>query len=70
MSVRRSAGLLRGYAVDDTVLDPAVDGDLLDEGRVLLTGHSEWWRDEVLERGARMWGSGCRRERVAHRWTS
>ena len=49
------AGRLRGYAVDDVVLDPAVDGDLLDEGRVLQTGHSAWWRDEVLDRGARMW---------------
>ena len=51
----RSGGL-RGYAVDDTVLDPVVDGDLLTEGRVLQTGHSGWWRDEVLARGARMWG--------------
>lgn len=49
------SGRLRGYAVDDTVLDPAVDGDLLDEGRVLQTGHSAWWRDEALARGARMW---------------
>jgi phosphoglycerate dehydrogenase-like enzyme len=50
------AGRLRGYAVDDTVVDPARDGDLLAEGRVLQTGHSAWWRDEVIERGARMWG--------------
>lgn len=49
-------GWLRGYAVDDIVLDPAVDGDLLDEGRVLQTGHSAWWKDEVLDRGSRMWG--------------
>ena len=49
-------GQLRGYAVDDAVLDPCADGDLLAEGRVLQTGHSAWWRDEVLERGARMWG--------------
>jgi phosphoglycerate dehydrogenase-like enzyme len=49
------AGALRGYAVDDVVLDPAVDGDLLAEGRVLQTGHSAWWRDEVLDRGRRMW---------------
>jgi lactate dehydrogenase-like 2-hydroxyacid dehydrogenase len=49
------AGWLRGYAVDDVVLDPAVDGDLLAQGRVLQTGHSAWWRDEVLERGRRMW---------------
>lgn len=50
------AGRLRGYAVDDVVLSEAVDGDLLREGRVLQTGHSAWWRDEVLERGRRMWG--------------
>jgi phosphoglycerate dehydrogenase-like enzyme len=48
-------GRLRGYAVDDVVLDPQVDGDLLAEGRILQTGHSAWWRDEVLERGRRMW---------------
>lgn len=50
------SGQLRGYAVDDTVLDVARDGDLLTEGRILQTGHSAWWRDEVLRRGARMWG--------------
>ena len=50
------AGRLRGYAVDDTVVDAARNGDLLAEGRVLQTGHSAWWRDEVIERGARMWG--------------
>ena len=49
------AGAVRGYAVDDVVLDPAEDGDLLAEGRVLQTAHSAWWRDEVLERGRRMW---------------
>jgi phosphoglycerate dehydrogenase-like enzyme len=48
-------GRLRGYAVDDVVLDAQVDGDLLAEGRILQTGHSAWWRDEVLERGRRMW---------------
>jgi phosphoglycerate dehydrogenase-like enzyme len=47
---------LRGYAVDDVVLDPVRDADLAREGRVLQTGHSAWWRDEVLDRGARMWG--------------
>lgn len=50
------SGRLRGYAVDDTVLDPARDGDLIVEGRILQTGHSAWWRDEVLARGERMWG--------------
>lgn len=49
-------GVIRGYAVDDEVLCPSVDGDLLAQGRVLQTGHSAWWRDEVLERGRRMWG--------------
>ena len=49
------AGALRGYAVDDDVLDRERDRDLLREGRVLQTGHSAWWRDEVLERGRRMW---------------
>ncbi|MBW3605795.1 MAG: hypothetical protein KY460_12985 [Actinobacteria bacterium] len=49
------AGAVRGYAVDDVVLDPTIDGDLLAEGRVLQTAHSAWWRDEVLDRGRRMW---------------
>lgn len=47
---------LRGFAIDDVVLDPHRDADLLDEGRVLQTGHSAWWRDEVLERGSRLFG--------------
>jgi phosphoglycerate dehydrogenase-like enzyme len=51
------AGRLRGYAVDDTVLDPVADADVLGEGRVLQTGHSAWWRDEALVRGRRMWGA-------------
>ena len=50
------AGAIRGYAVDDEVLCPALDGDLIAQGRVLQTGHSAWWRDEVLDRGRRMWG--------------
>jgi phosphoglycerate dehydrogenase-like enzyme len=49
-------GALAGYAVDDVVLDEGADADLLEQGRVLQTGHSAWWRDEVLERGGRMWG--------------
>lgn len=48
------SGHLRGYGVDDAVLDPACD--LVTEGRVLQTGHSAWWRDEVLERGAEQFG--------------
>ena len=48
-------GHLRGYAVDDVVTDDATDGDLLREGRVVQTGHSAWWSDEVLARGARQW---------------
>lgn len=48
-------GARRGYAVDDVVLDPDVDGDLLAQGRVLQTGPSAWWRDEVLERGRPRW---------------
>lgn len=49
------AGRLRGYAVDEVVLDPVRDADLLTEGRVLQTGHSAWWRDEVLRRGGDHW---------------
>jgi phosphoglycerate dehydrogenase-like enzyme len=50
------SGALRGYAVDDVVADPDRDADLLDQGRLVQTRHSAWWRDETLERGARMWG--------------
>ena len=49
------AGHLRGAAVDDVVVDPERDGDLVAQGRVVQTGHSAWWSDEVLERGARQW---------------
>jgi phosphoglycerate dehydrogenase-like enzyme len=48
------AGRIRGYAVDDEVFDPRYE-ELLTEGRVLQTGHSAWWTDEVLERGSAMW---------------
>lgn len=47
-------GRLRGFAIDDAVIDTTRDGDLLTQGRILQTGHSAWWRDEVLARGARM----------------
>lgn len=50
------AGRLRGYGVDDVVLDPVAHGDLISEGRVLQTSHSAWWRDEVLQRGAEHFG--------------
>jgi phosphoglycerate dehydrogenase-like enzyme len=50
---------LRGYAVDDVVVDPAAR-DLVDElvgtGRLLQSGHSAWWTDEALHRGALLWG--------------
>ena len=49
------SGHLRGYAVDDEVYSGPAVADLLDEGRVVQTGHSAWWSDEVLERGRRMW---------------
>lgn len=47
---------LRGYAVDDAVFAGEAVADLLREGRIVQTGHSGWWSDEVLERGSRMWG--------------
>lgn len=48
---------LRGYAVDDAVLDLETHADLIREGRVLQTSHSAWWRDEVLRRGADHFGA-------------
>lgn len=50
------SGAVRGFAVDEVVLDPAEHADLLSEGRVVQTAHSAWWRDEVLERGAVLFG--------------
>jgi phosphoglycerate dehydrogenase-like enzyme len=50
------AGHLRGYAVDDELLDAPELEDLRREGRLLQTGHSAWWSDETLARGAVMWG--------------
>ena len=47
---------LRGYAVDDQLPDAHGLTDLVEEGRLLQTGHSAWWRDEVLTRGAAQWG--------------
>ncbi len=49
------SGRLRGYAVDDAVVDIERDGDLLTEGRIVQTGHAAWWSDEVLTRGATQW---------------
>ncbi len=60
MMVALRAGWVRGYGVDEVVLaegSPTADLDLLRQGRVLQTGHSAWWRDEVLERGAAMFGA-------------
>ncbi len=50
---------LRGYAVDEIAFDPSqpLDALLLEEGRVLQTAHSAWWRDEVLARGAQMFAT-------------
>lgn len=60
------SGRLRGYAVDGVVCDPEADADLLTEGRVIQTGHSAWWSDEVLERGGAMWGENIRRLALGH----
>lgn len=54
-----SRGALRGYAVDDVCFDPsdARQAGLIAEGRILQSAHSAWWRDEVLARGAQMFGA-------------
>jgi phosphoglycerate dehydrogenase-like enzyme len=38
------------------LLDAPELEDLRREGRLLQTGHSAWWSDETLARGAVMWG--------------
>lgn len=53
---RLRSGHLRGYAVDDVVVDPVTHADVLRQGRLVQTAHSAWWRDEVLRRGAKMFG--------------
>ena len=50
-------GRVAGFGVDEVVVGdgaPAAHRTLMSEGRVLQTGHSAWWRDEALERGAVM----------------
>lgn len=54
------SGRLRGYAIDDAVLDLDANADVLAQGRVVQTGHRAWWSDEVLDRGARMWAGSLR----------
>jgi phosphoglycerate dehydrogenase-like enzyme len=52
-------GALRGYAVDDVVIDPAerrAQSELVRTGRLLQSGHSAWWTDEALHRGTHLWG--------------
>lgn len=54
------SGELRGYALDDAVCDRHAHADLLAEGRIVQTGHSAWWSDEVLARGGAMWAENIR----------
>jgi hypothetical protein len=64
------AGRLRGYGVDDHLPGAETFADLAAEGRILQTGHSAWWRDEVLERGARWprWWTQIAPEQSAMTW--
>ncbi len=53
-----AAGTLRGYAVDD--IFPLGDSDerarkQIDEGRILQTGHTAWYSQEVIQRGYDTW---------------
>ena len=50
---------IRGYAVDEVILDPAdpLDALLIAQGRVLQSAHSAWWRDEALANGAQMFAT-------------
>jgi phosphoglycerate dehydrogenase-like enzyme len=50
---------LRGYAVDDVVINQADrrgPGELVRTGRLLQSGHRAWWTDEALHQGAYSWG--------------
>lgn len=53
-----AAGTLRGYAVDD--IFPIGESDerarrQIDEGRILQTGHTAWYSQEVIQRGYDTW---------------
>ena len=50
-----AAGHLAGYAVDDRIRDRVRAGYLVDEGRILETGHTAWYSDETIERGIECW---------------
>jgi phosphoglycerate dehydrogenase-like enzyme len=52
------AGLLRGYAVDDIFPhDPSnvLAQQYIAEGRILQTGHTAWYSQEVIQRGYDTW---------------
>ncbi|WP_052702792.1 2-hydroxyacid dehydrogenase [Paenibacillus beijingensis] len=51
------AGYLKGYAVDDrfSLAGTAAADRLVAEGRILQTGHTAWYSEEVIERGYETW---------------
>jgi len=50
-----AAGRLRGYAVDDIIQDRERAHRLLEEGRIVETGHTAWYSQEALDRGLQTW---------------
>lgn len=50
-----AAGHLRGYAVDDILRDRVAAARLVEEGRIVETGHTAWYSQEALDRGYEEW---------------
>jgi phosphoglycerate dehydrogenase-like enzyme len=48
-------GHLKGYAVDDVFSLQDREEKLIQEGRILQTGHTAWYSQEVIERGYDAW---------------
>jgi len=48
-------GRLRGYAVDDYFSLRERAARLIEEGRILQTGHTAWYSEEVIGRGYEAW---------------
>ncbi|WP_068606146.1 2-hydroxyacid dehydrogenase [Paenibacillus swuensis] len=49
------AGQLRGYALDEIFPLPDRAAKLIEEGRILQTGHTAWYSAEVIARGYETW---------------
>ena len=49
------SGQLAGYAVDDRIQNRERAARLIEEGRIVESGHTAWYSDEAIERGLEEW---------------